>query len=178
MMQRGRRPSVPAESATSASFHLITLGRHELLDSNGLPVTSLLCQPRRLALLFFLAAAEGGFHSRLSVARIFWPHASSFHARGALKQAVFAIRKGLGTDVFLTRASFEIGIDRRLLRCDAFEFRQAVAQGRIPEALSLYRGPFLSGFEADVGVEFEAWLSAERHALSRLHQACLCREGA
>ena len=117
--------------------------------------------------MIYLASGDDDFQSRISVARVFWPHASVHHARGALKQAVFAIRRALCVDVIRSRAAFEIGIDRGMVACDAHEFRKAVASGR-SDAASLYKGEFLKGFDADIGREFSEWVAAERRALAAL----------
>ena len=66
-----------------------TLGTTDL-RRDGKEISTVLAQPKRLALLAYLASARPrGFHSRDSVLALFWPDADAERARNSLRQALF-----------------------------------------------------------------------------------------
>lgn len=139
------------------------LGTLELLSSDGTPVLSVLSQPKRAALLAYLAlATPRGFQRRDTLLALFWPEADETRARRSLNQALYHLRHSLGEDVIASRSAEEAGLEWSRIRCDAVEFREAIRDGRPEAALELYRGELLSGFHADASPEFEQWLDAER----------------
>ena len=142
-----------------------TLGPVSLTDVEGCEVHSLLAQPRRLALLAYLAvAAPRGLHRRDAILTLFWPELDQSHARAALRQALRVIRESLGA-VITSRGDDEIGLDFERFQCDADAFDRAIALGRWDEALELYRGALLDGFFISGAPEFERWVDAERTRL-------------
>nr|WP_240978698.1 BTAD domain-containing putative transcriptional regulator [Longimicrobium terrae] len=68
----------------------------------------------------------------------------------------------------MNRGDDEVGFADGSLRCDAIDFEAAVQQGRYTEALELYRGPLMAGFELDGSAEWDDWLGGERARLARL----------
>src|SRR5260370_18676391 len=87
------------------------LGTLSLSDADGREVRSVLRQPRRLALLAYLAAATPrGFHRRDTLLVLFWPELDQEHARAALRQALHLVPAGLGADVILTRGDEDLGL--------------------------------------------------------------------
>src|SRR2546429_348307 len=65
-------------------IELRMLGRLSLTGADGREVRGLLGQPRRLALLAYLAAASPqGFHRRDTLLALFWPELDQEHARAA-----------------------------------------------------------------------------------------------
>ena len=65
--------------------HLRILGGVELCGPDGRPVRSILAQPKRLALLIYLAAAgPEAFRRRDTLLALFWPEADAGRARRAL----------------------------------------------------------------------------------------------
>ncbi|MGQ0714922.1 MAG: AfsR/SARP family transcriptional regulator [Gemmatimonadaceae bacterium] len=64
-------------------------------------------------------------------------------------------------------------LDSGLVSSDVAEFDQALLQGRLEEAASVYGGPFLDGFHIDDTSEFEHWLDTERERLARSHTQLL-----
>ena len=148
-------------------IELRTLGGVDLrsaADDITLPLTA---QPKRLALLVFLSLEElSGYRRRDQVVGLFWPELDTVHARGALRQALHALRRAMGEGAILTRGEQEIGVNREALWCDAEAFRQHADAGRHAEALKLYRGDFLEGFYAsDVAPEFDQWIAETRAGL-------------
>jgi len=148
---------------------LRTLGCPDLRDPNGRPLTPILAQAKRLALLTYLTlAGPSGYRRRDTVVALLWPELDAEHARGALRQALRFLRRALGEGVILTRGEEEIGVDRTMLWCDAVAFLAACEAGADAEALELYRGEFLDGvFVADAAPEFERWLDEQRAGLRR-----------
>src|SRR5438034_6212007 len=83
-------------------IELSMLGRLSLTGADGREVRGLLGQPRRLALLAYLAAASPqGFHRRDTLLALFWPELDQEHARAALRQALHVVRDELGAGVLL-----------------------------------------------------------------------------
>src|SRR2546426_1422872 len=148
------------------------LGTVNLTTADGCEARSLIGQPRRLALLAYLAAATPrGTQRRDRLLTLFWPELDQGRARAALRQALHVLREELGPRVLVSRGDEEVGLDFDVVRCDVAEFDCAVAAGRMTEALDLYRGELLEGFFISGAPEFERWQDQER---SRLAEAA-CR---
>src|SRR5438034_7148659 len=85
-------------------IELRMLGRLSLTAADGREVHTLLGQPRRFALLAYLAAATPpGFHRRDSLLALFWPELDQEHARTALRQALRVLRAALGAEAVASR---------------------------------------------------------------------------
>src|SRR3989449_57868 len=150
-------------------IELRMLGRLSLTAADGREMRTLLDQPRRFALLAYLAAATPpGFHRRDSLLALFWPELDQEHARTALRQALRVLRAALGPEAVVSRGDEEVGLDFDRVWCDVAAFDRAVDGGASREALDLYRGPLLEGFFISDGPEFERWLERER---ARLREA-------
>jgi serine/threonine-protein kinase len=149
---------------------LRTLGGLELTDSQGRELRSLLAQPKRLALLAYLAAHNHhGSRRRDALVALFWPELDAEHARGALRQSLSFLRRALGDGVLNGRSEEDVGFEPAALECDTAAFEQACDDGRLAEALHLYRGDFLEGFFVSGGsAELERWIETERTRLRRL----------
>jgi DNA-binding SARP family transcriptional activator/TolB-like protein len=136
------------------------------------PRRSVLSQPRRLALLAYLALrAPRGPERRDTLLGVFWPESDTNHARGALRNALHFLRVSLGPDVIHSRGSEEVELDGDALWCDAVEFDRlcdagdAGDPGEDEAALRLYAGELLEGFFISDAPEFEQWLDGERDRL-------------
>src|SRR5213596_677169 len=150
-------------------IELSMLGRLSLTGADGREVRGLLGQPRRLALLAYLAAeSPQGFHRRDTLLALFWPELDQEHARAALRQALHVVRDALGADAVASRGDEEIGLDFAHVSCDVAAFESALRTGQLEEALDLYRGALLEGFFISDAPEFERWLETGR---ARLQQA-------
>jgi DNA-binding SARP family transcriptional activator len=149
-------------------IELRTFGTLVLRDQNGEDLRAVLAQPKRVALLAYLAIARPrGFHRRDTLLALLWPEQDEQHARGALNQALRHLRTALGKEAVPSRGDGEIGIDVRALSCDAAEFEAAIEADDPAQALRLYRGDLLEGFHVSGGGEFERWLEEERVWLRR-----------
>src|SRR5690349_20392974 len=122
-----------------------------------------LAQPRRLALLAYLASATPrGMHRRDQLAALFWPELDQDHARAALRQAVYVLRGALGAAAIVSYGDEEVGVDFDLVHCDVAAFDRAVEAGQLEKALDIHRGVLLDGFFISDAPEFEQWLERER----------------
>jgi len=147
-------------------IRLQTLGTVELRDVDGCEILSVLAQPKRLALLVYLAIARpAGFHRRDVLLAMFWPETSGERGRAALSQALYFLRRSLGPGVIETRGNEEIGVDHARLWCDAVAFREARDRDASGEAMDLYRGDLMPGFHLPEAREWGEWLDTERRAL-------------
>lgn len=148
-------------------IRLRTLGTLDLRGANGEEHRAVLAQPRRVALLAYLAlATPRGVQRRDSVLALFWPELDSDRARNALGQAVHFLRRAIGPDAIQNRNGEGLAIDWSTFWCDAAAFEEALDEGRIADAIALYRGELLEGFHIADAPDFERWLEAERARLT------------
>ncbi len=156
----------PESEATRPEVTFRVLGSVELRGRDGGEIASVLSQPKRLALLAYLAAATPrGFHRRDKLLGLFWPELDQERARAALRNALYVLRQALGEDILLGRGDEEVGLDFDRLWCDAAEYEEALNGGAAGQALDLYRGDLLEGFFLSDVPEFERWLEDRRQAL-------------
>ena len=150
-------------------IELRTLGAVELAGPAPADCGAVLRQPKRLALLAFLAAAAPRrFHRRDSLLAMFWPELDQDRARAALRRSLYFIRSALGAAVLPGRGDEEVGVADDALWCDATAFRAAIDSGDLSGALDLYQGDLLPGFYISGAPEFEHWLDGERAELRTL----------
>src|SRR5687768_1899245 len=123
------------------TYRLETFGK---LTLSGGATGSLSHQRRRLALLALLAAAGERGLSRDQLLGFLWPESTAANARHSLEQLIHAIRRGLGETVFAGVNPLRLNPD--VVSSDVDEFEKALAREAFPEAVALYKGPFLSGF--------------------------------
>jgi adenylate cyclase len=143
-----------------------TLGGLTLRADDGRELLSVLTQPKRVALLAYLALSpDGAFRRRDILISYFWPESDAERARSALRQAIHYLRRSLGEGVILGRGDEEVGLDPSRFSCDAIQFESLLVEGRRVEALELYRGELLEGFHAGDLPEWERWLERVRNRL-------------
>ena len=148
-------------------IRLSLLGAIDLRDSEGKKLVGILAQPKRLALLAYLAAAHPtGFQSRDTLLNLLWPEFDQEHARAALRQAVYILRRALGPDVVLACGDSVLGLNPDKLCCDVNGFEKAISLGEDAKALDFYQGGLLEGFHVSGAPEFERWADRERERLS------------
>jgi Tol biopolymer transport system component/DNA-binding SARP family transcriptional activator len=146
---------------SNGCLHFRTFGSVELAGADGTQVRSVLAQPKRLALLLYLAAATPrGFHRKDTLLALLWPDSSDERARRAMNRAVYYLRHALGRDVLLSRGDEEVAVSEARLWCDAVAFEQALDENRPAEALELYRGDFAPGFYVDGLPDLERWMES------------------
>jgi serine/threonine-protein kinase len=144
-------------------IRLALFGAPQISRADGTDASALLAQPKRLALLAYLAIGADTYHRRDSLLAVFWPELDQFAARRALRNTLYQLRLALDDDVFASRGDDEIKLDGAKLWCDVVALRDAVAANRYDEAAGLYRGELLDGFHvSNAGETFEDWLIRER----------------
>jgi DNA-binding SARP family transcriptional activator/Tfp pilus assembly protein PilF len=154
-------------------IHLRALGPLDLTGDDGSEVRAILAQPKRFALLVFLAVGgKGGFCRRDHLLAEFWPERGAEQARGALNRAIYYLRQALGDGVLLSRGDEEVGLAWGRFWCDAAAFELAASGGDHRAAIDLYRGDLLEGFFVTDAPEFERWLEVERRRLRTVASQC------
>jgi DNA-binding SARP family transcriptional activator/TolB-like protein len=161
-------------------LRLRLLGSRELERTDQGDTNAVFAQPKRFALLAYMACRADHFHRRDTLLAVFWPELDTFAARRALRNALYQLRLALGLDVFVSRGDDELMVDRAKLWCDVPALGVALTDARYDEAVALYRGELLEGVHVSgVGEEFETWLVQERaQAHERVLRALenLCRQ--
>ena len=162
-MSRARRP-----------IQIRLLGALDVRDRQCREARAVLAQPRRLALLAYLAIAPPkDFLRRSTLVAMFWPEHDELRGRAALRQALHFLRHGLGADALLTRGDDEVRLDDEACWCDVRAFDTAIAEQRFEDAVSLYHGDLLAGFYIADGEAFEPWLERHRSRLLRAFTSAL-----
>ena len=151
-------------------IELRLLGLHGLRGPDGRQLSALPAQPKRFALLAYLAISRGdGYHRRDSVAAMFWPDLDQFAARRALRNTLYHLREALGENVIVASGDEALSINPAVLTSDAAQLRDAVESHRYEQALDYYGGVFLEGIHfANAGEAFEEWLARERQNVTSL----------
>ncbi len=150
-------------------IELSVLGPHVLRGSDGREITSLPAQPKRFALLAYLALESGGYRRRDTLVAMFWPDLDQFAARRALRNTLYHLREALGDGVIVTRGDDAVSIDGEMLTTDVTRLGEAVDAGRYEDAVAGYGGELLAGIHfVNAGEAFEEWLSSERRRVNDL----------
>jgi len=145
------------------------LGTLDLKGIDGRAVHSILAQPKRLALLAYLAIHTDQGARRDSVVALFWPELDTTHARGALRQSLRFLRRELGDGILNGNSDEVLAFEPGTVWCDVAAFEQACKAGQPGQALQLYRGGFLEGcFVSGGSPELDRWIAAERTRLGQL----------
>lgn len=149
-------------------MRLRTLGRFELVDDDPFAVRVVASQPKRLALLAYLAlATPRGPHRRDTLLALLWPELDEEHGRLALRQALHSLRRSLGDSALQSLADDRVTLTGECDWCDAVAFERAIADNRDADALALYERSFFDGiFIVDASPEFEQWVGVNRARLS------------
>ncbi|HXJ29043.1 MAG TPA: BTAD domain-containing putative transcriptional regulator [Gemmatimonadales bacterium] len=147
-------------------LRLSTLGSLGLTRADGVPIAGLLQQPKRMAVLVYLAVDQRhGSMLREAVRNVFWGDHPELRGRRALNQALYVLRSSLGAGVIESRGAVELQVNGAALHCDAAAFDAAIEGRRPLDALALYRGDFLPGLTLSDAAEFERWVESTRSRL-------------
>ncbi len=180
------RPATVREDHPLVVFR--TLGDISLCRLEGDQLQSVFVQSKHLALLSYLCCGHGladvgrsgrglgtptsqfAYYRRDLLVALFWPERDDAHAHGALRQALHGLRgDALGEHVLITRGKSEVALNNETFRCDASEFAEAIEQGDVEHAVSLYSGGFLIGFHTTGAPEFTRWMETTRDRLDRAY---------
>src|SRR5256885_3995077 len=150
-----------------------TLGSLKLDGDEGADLAHAISQPKRLALLAYLAVDGGGkFHRRDTLVGMLWPELPQNRARAALRKALHYLRSSLGAEVVRTRGDEEVALDSSLIACDACEFERLAKCGEHRRALDIYAGELLPGLHVSEAPDFEQWIDQERFRLRNAAIQC------
>lgn len=150
------------------AFRTICFGQLTVVrDGSALPPGVL--QPRRLALLAFLASAGERPVSRDRLAALLWPDSDEEKSRRSLAQALYALRRDLGSeDVF--EGVRELRLNPEHATSDLQDFERLRGERSLERADVLYAGAFLDGFQLSGLPDFERWVETERATWAERHK--------
>jgi len=163
-------PSFQGLAASTGMFmiELRVLGTLGIQPLNGGAPVAAVTQPKRLALLLYLALAEpSGPHSRESLMALLWPEADAESTRHSLRNTLYGLRQALGDGAIVARGEGYVELDPAAIRCDAVEVKALLAAQRWKDALAAWGGDLAPGFHVSGAPEFERWLDDQRAALRR-----------
>jgi DNA-binding SARP family transcriptional activator/alpha-beta hydrolase superfamily lysophospholipase len=138
-------------------------------DGEILPVA----RRKTLALLAYLAVT-GQMHSREALATLLWPDQDPSSAFANLRRDLWRLKELLGEEHALAADRLQVGLDPQAnLRLDVTDFKRLIQKTRthghpsedlcvdclamLKEAVELYRGDFLAGFNVPDSLAFEDW---------------------
>ena len=115
-----------------------------------------------------MLVARGGERgiNRNKLLALLWPDADDAQGRRVLSQALYTLRRDLGSDECI-RGTHDLRLNLEEVWCDVGQFERAIAQGELQQAAALYVGPFLEGFRLASAPEFERWADEERTMIQR-----------
>ncbi|HVD60721.1 MAG TPA: BTAD domain-containing putative transcriptional regulator [Gemmatimonadaceae bacterium] len=139
------------------------LGQIRLRSADGTDFDALLRQPKRLALLAYLASpAPGTWHRRDILLALFWPELDTTHARTSLRTGIYVLRQNLGEEIIRNRGDEEISVDPGRLHTDVAAVWDALRAKDFDDALKHYDGDLLPGLFPSDSEGFQRWLESER----------------
>ena len=145
-------------------LRITCLGQLSVLDDKGHAVAGAAAQPRRLAILALLARAGDRGITREKLIGYLWPDSDEERARRLLSQAVYMLRRDLGSEEAIA-GTRDLRIGSEVITSDVAEFEAAIGARDYERAAALYAGPFLDGFHLPGAGEFDRWVDEERRAL-------------
>jgi DNA-binding SARP family transcriptional activator len=152
-------------------FRFRTLGGAVLEGKNG-PLSGRSSLRLRLAFLALLASSRGRGVARDKLLVYLWPERDTDRGRHSLSQLLHAIRRDLGAEA-ITFGVDDLRLNPSHVWTDIAAFEQAIADGELEAAVSLYEGPFLDGFFLSNAPEFERWVEEERARLAGAYTGSL-----
>ena len=93
---------------------------------------------------------------------LLWPDADDERGPRALTQALYALRRELGSEDAITGAR-ELRLNPAYVGTDVAEFAAALVRGDNERAAALYAGPFLDSFRLADADEFNRWVEGGTH---------------
>ena len=129
-------------------------------------------QKRRVGLLAILALGGKQGLSRHRIEAYLWSESTAERARHALDQAVYAIRRALGSDVIISTGQ-ELRLNPEFIRVDVWEFEEAIRASEWGAAAGIYKGTLLDGFHFGDSRELESWIDTESARLLREYQTAI-----
>jgi DNA-binding SARP family transcriptional activator len=143
---------------------LLTLGRVSI-SRDGQDLTHLAAHKQKIGLLAYLAVEESVSRDRLL--GVFWPERDEERARHSRSQALYALKKELGTE-FYNVSGDRVELVPGSVTVDVKELEEAANGERWEAVTDLYQGPFLEGVYVPEAPAFDQWLTQTRAWVDRL----------
>src|SRR5262249_30661841 len=130
---------------------------------------------------FFYLAASGQTFTRAHLAVLLWGDAAANNARHSLRSSLYKLREALrdlAASEMLVIDSDHVRLNLVSMDCDVLRFQHLIVEGSetaLREAVALFRGPFLQGFNLPDAVLFDEWVQREDSQLTRVYLAALDR---
>jgi predicted ATPase/DNA-binding SARP family transcriptional activator len=112
------------------------------------------------AILVYLAM-EARTLNRNVLKTLLWPESSEEHASTSLRVELSILRKRLGDYLEISRDAIKLKEGARIY-LDHSDLMEKLACGQIEQALEIYRGDFLEGFQIRDSAAFEDWMRWEQ----------------
>lgn len=126
------------------------------------------------ALLAYLAVKPAQLVSRDKISSLLWGSFGPEQARQSLRQMLSTLRRELksiaGDAPILVEENDFLTLDAQHVSCDVVDFESGVANGSeesLTQAIAIYTGDFLEGFELDED-RYDQWVLGERDRLHRM----------
>lgn len=126
-----------------------------------------------MALLALVATAAPHPLAREKIMAFFWPESDTGRASNSLRQTLFWLRRDLGDDLFLIDNASGVQLDPAKLVVDLWTFRDAREKSNFEDAVAVYHGPFLDGFQLPGAPGFSRWVETERDRIERQYSEAL-----
>jgi DNA-binding SARP family transcriptional activator len=150
------------------TLYLRLFGTFQFESEGGRPLS--LPTKKIKALLAYLAFCNGQAHERAKLAALLWEDSREMQARESLRQSLSLLRKALSpchAHALIARGD-TVELKSGALLVDAVEFERLVTSveaAHLAQAVQLYQGRFLEGFDLRAS-EFEGWLLSVRQQLN------------
>ena len=131
---------------------------------------------RQVRALFYQLAAEPTPTPRSHLALLFWPDKADAPARRHLTRLLSALRAALPDPDLLKVDEEAVALDLTRVTVDCHAFTAGCTTDDVTtlaDALALYGGEFLDGFELPDAPEYAAWQAATARRFAALHLALL-----
>jgi DNA-binding SARP family transcriptional activator len=147
-------------------YLLRTLGAVALHpEADGGPLAEpLLAGSKTLVLAAYLAERPDGSATREHLSELFWPGVPAPRARRSLRQALYYLSHSGGEGILVSERESVRFIPERC-QVDQQRFERALREERFEDAVELYSGAYLLGFDAGRSRELATWIESVRQRL-------------
>ena len=156
-------------------LELRTFGGAHVRRLDGGRLEAAAAQRRSIALLSVLAVHESIGVRRDRLLALLWPDGNPERSRHALTQSLYNIRRALRCDDAIKTSGADVRLNSARVISDVGRLETLIAAGNDAQAILLYAGPFLEGFELPGCAEFEQWTSGQRLRLQGIVSAACSR---
>ncbi|MBK5097691.1 MAG: PD40 domain-containing protein, partial [Gemmatimonadetes bacterium] len=119
---------------------------------------------KTLVLAAYLAERPNRSATREHLAALFWPAVPSSQARRSLRQALYYLAQSGGEGILESDGEL-VRLAPDCCPLDAQQFERALVEDRFEDAVELYTGPFLQGYNPGKSRELAHWIESVRERL-------------